>query len=111
MSIKSLVTHFFTARTSTGTSEAFKPFGTKKTFQASGATTAGAGAATVIIEATNDESLPYVTLGTIALTLGTTAVADGFASDAAWLFVRARITAISGTNASLDINMGSIGHS
>lgn len=79
----------------------------KATFQAVGTTTAGAGAATIQIQGSNiDDVNAYVTLGTISLTLGTTLVADGFSTDAAWKFVRANITAISGTGASVNVYMG-----
>ena len=70
------------------------------TFQASGTTTAGAGAATVVIQVSND-GLVWLTLGTITLTLGTTIAGDGFAADAPWGMARANVTAISGTGASV----------
>ena len=77
------------------------------TFQAVGSTTAGAGAVTVQIQGSNvDDVNTYVTLGTISLTLGTTKVADGFATAAPWKFVRANVTAISGTGASVNVFMG-----
>lgn len=68
------------------------------TFQAAGLTTAGAGAATVIIEVSNDGVTPIIA-GTITLTLDTTAAADGFAMNARWKYARARLSAISGTGA------------
>lgn len=77
-----------------------------KTFQAKGSTTAGAGAATIIIEATNDTTWPWITLGTLTLTLGTVAVTDGLAILAGWKCVRARLSAISGTGASVSVNVG-----
>lgn len=95
------------AATAVTSSEAVEPFHTNRTFQASGATTAGAGAATVIIEVRNHEDAAWTTLATISLTLGTTAVSDGAASSAAWRHVRARLSAISGTGATVSVYMGS----
>jgi hypothetical protein len=77
-----------------------------KTFQAKGTTTAGAGAATIIIEVTNDTTWPWITLGTITLTLGTAATSDGLAMLAGWKYVRARLSAISGTGAAVSVAVG-----
>lgn len=77
-----------------------------KTFQAKGTTTAGVGAATVIIEVTNDTTWPWITLGTITLTLGTVATSDGLAMLAGWKYVRARLSAISGTGAAVSVAVG-----
>jgi hypothetical protein len=76
------------------------------TFQAWGTTTAGAGAATINIEGSNHTSAPWITLGTITLVLGTTAVTDGFVVSAPWLYTRANVTAISGTGASVTVAYG-----
>ncbi len=75
------------------------------TFQASGTTTAGAGTAVVAIEVSNDNA-NWITLGTITLTLGTSATSDGFAALAAWGFVRANVTTLTGTGASVTVTMG-----
>lgn len=75
----------------------------KRTFQANVVGT-GAVTATVVIEVSNDGT-NVVTLGTIGLS-GTTTAVDGFASDASWAFVRARISAISGTGATVNVFMG-----
>jgi len=77
-----------------------------KTFQAKGSTTAGAGAATIVIEVTNDTAWPWITLGTITLTLGTAATSDGLAMLAGWKYVRARLSAISGTGAAVSVAVG-----
>ena len=89
------------------------PASPKRTFQALGTTSAGVGAATIVIQASNvavpstdAASADWLTLGTITLTLGTTQVTDGFASDAPWLHVRSRVTAISGTDATVTVLMG-----
>jgi len=75
------------------------------TFQAVGSTGSGAGAAVINIEFSNDGT-NWITGGTISLTLSTTAVDDGFASDAAWKYVRSDVDSISGTGASVTVTMG-----
>lgn len=77
-----------------------------KTFQAMGATTAGAGAATVIIEVSNNITWPWITLGTISLVLGTVPTTEGIAMLAGWKYVRARVSAISGTGATVSVAVG-----
>lgn len=64
----------------------------------------GAVAATVLIEVSNN-NLHWITLGTITLS-GTTEAADGFVSDESWPMVRARLTAVSGTDAAVTVTMG-----
>lgn len=75
------------------------------TFQAAGTTSSGSGSATVVIQVSDNNS-DWLTLGTITLTLGTTSTSDGFASAATWAFVRANVTAISGTDATVSVWMG-----
>jgi len=77
----------------------------ERSFQATGVTTAGAGSATVKIQVSNDETA-WLDLGTITLTLSTSAASDGFSTIAPWAFVRANLTAISGTGASVTVSMG-----
>ena len=74
------------------------------TFQAVGATTAGAGAATILIQVSND-GVNYLTLGTITLTLSATDTSDGFAAINNWNFYRANVSAISGTGANVSVYM------
>lgn len=74
-----------------------------RTYAASVAGT-GAVSATVRIQGSNDDST-YLTLATITLS-GTTSAADGFASKAAWPYVRAVLDAVSGTNAAVTVTMG-----
>lgn len=72
----------------------------------------GAVTATVVIDVSNDsqsvegnivwEDTP---LGTITLS-GTTSSSEGFSSIVPWLLTRARVTAISGTNATVNATMG-----
>ena len=72
-----------------------------------GTTSAGVGAAVIHIEVSNDTTAPWLTAGTITLTLGTSATADGFAIQAGWMYIRARVESISGTNASVSVVLGS----
>jgi len=98
------------AATTVSSGSAFKPASRDRTFQVYGETTAGAGSATVVIEVSNVESPganDWIIASTIVLTLGTTRTTDGFASIAPWRNVRARVTAISGTNATVYARMGS----
>jgi hypothetical protein len=74
------------------------------TFQAVGSTTAGSGAATVIIQVSND-GVNYLTMGTITLTLGTSETTDGFAVINNWNFYRANLSAVSGTGAAVSVYM------
>ncbi len=89
----------------TGASAAFVPVSNLRTFQAAGTTSAGAGAATVVISGSND-GVNFITIGTITLVLATSSSSDGFASDAAWKYVNANVTAISGTNATVTVYLG-----
>jgi hypothetical protein len=65
----------------------------------------GAVTATVIVEVSLDNST-WNTAGTITLS-GTTSAADGFVMSAPWRYTRARISAISGTGATVNCWMGS----
>lgn len=76
-------------------------------FEADGTTSAGVGSATIKIYGSRaNQTTAGVLLGTITLTLGTTTVHDGFASEAPWTFVFADVTAISGTNATVTVKVG-----
>lgn len=69
------------------------------------ATVAGPGAvtATVVIYVSTDGT-NFIELATITLS-GTTSATDGFASATGWSWVRANITAISGTGATINATM------
>lgn len=72
------------------------------------ATVQGTGAvtATVVFDVSLDNVNWCTTpLGTITLS-GTTSNSDGFTTSAPWKYVRARITAISGTGATVNVDMG-----
>lgn len=98
--------------TTTATGEKHSPRCVNRTFQGLGATSSGAGAAAIVIEASNkatpveSTNVDWTTLGTISLTLGTTQTNDGFVSVASWRWVRARVSSISGTGATVNAYMG-----
>ena len=91
--------------TSTGAGNAVFKDSPAATFQAI-VTGTGAVTATVNIEVSNDGSNWLSTaLGTISLS-GTTTANDGFTSSAPWKYVRANLTAVSGTGATVKVLMG-----
>lgn len=101
-----------TDATATGSSEKHSPRCVNRTFQAMGTTSSGVGSATIIIEA-SDKATPvegtnvdWTTLGTITLTLGTTQTNDAFVSAASYRWIRARVSAISGTGATVNAYLG-----
>lgn len=64
----------------------------------------GAVSATVLIQVSNDNT-NWLEMGVITLS-GTTTASDGFAVDAPWVYVRAELSAISGTGAAVTVTMG-----
>lgn len=94
----------------TGSGDPVAPLSINKTFQLFGNTSAGAGAATVLIEGSNDDTeidKAYVTLDTLALVLnGTTVIHDFGVNNDAWKYVRARCTTLSGTDATITCIIG-----
>jgi hypothetical protein len=93
------------AATTTGAGTAWQGPSGEKTYQASGTTSAGAGAATILIQGSNDGS-NWDLIGTHSLTLATTTSSDSFLSNDRYKFVRANVTAISGTGAVVSETMG-----
>lgn len=95
--------------TTTATGESHSPIAANCNFQATGETSAGVGAATIVIEGHNlasDESdIVWETIDTLSLTLGTATTSDSGASTAPWNIVRARVSAISGTDATVRVYM------
>jgi len=101
-----------TGVTTTSTGNAKYKDGVYATFQA---TVVGTGTvtATIVIDCSNDTSGTGGTpqywcstpLGTITLS-GTTSASDGFTTSAPWKFVRARVTAITGTGATVTAIIG-----
>jgi hypothetical protein len=99
------------AATTTGAGTAWNPRDTSAvatytyhSFQAVGNTSASTGAATVLIQVSNDGT-NFITLGTITLTLGTAATSDGFAVANTWEYYRANLSVVSGTNATVTVYM------
>ena len=66
--------------TITGAGAIHWPRGASLSFSAWGSTSAGSGSASIDIEVRNDADDEWSTMGTITLTLGTTATSDGFGS-------------------------------
>lgn len=85
-----------------GTPKAFNRSIANRTVQAT-VTGTGTVTATVNIEVSNDGT-NFIVAGTITLS-GTTTASDGFAMNASWLNVRANVTAISGTNATVTVTV------
>lgn len=91
--------------TTTATGSGMYKDAPQTTFQAT-VTGTGAVTATVVIEVSLDNTNWVATpLGTITLS-GTTSASDGFTTDAPWKYVRARVTAITGTGAGVTVDMG-----
>lgn len=75
-------------------------------YQAIANGSAGAFAATVAVQVSNDGT-NWETLGTLTLSgTATTADADSFMADTPWQYVRGYVTAISGTDATATLLMG-----
>ena len=80
------------------------------TFQAI-VTGSGTVGATVVMQGSNETATfngtksNWVTINTFTLT-GTTTATDGYTSVSTWRYVRANITAVSGTSATVEIIMG-----
>src|SRR3990167_7389421 len=100
-----MATKLLNAATATGGGSAIEARASNMAFQAIGTTSSGAGTAAVDIEGSLDGT-NFLVLGTISLTLATTASNDGFATDAPWAHIRANVTSISGTDASVTVYMG-----
>lgn len=77
----------------------------QRTYHALGSVSSGTGAASVLIEVSND-NINFMTLATFTLTLGVAVVSDGHVSDETWAYVRGRVVSISGTGAKVSLFMG-----
>lgn len=82
-----------------------KPWTGRATFQAVGRTTAGAGTATVLIRGSVDGT-NYDLIGTMTLAFTTAEGSDSIAIDAAWPHIQTEVTAIAGTNSTVDVWLG-----
>jgi|GEM_PF-6018174 len=91
----------------TATGDVHYPIGAYIGFQATGETSAAAGAATIVIEghmiSDPSETKVWETIDTLALTLGTTTTSDSGNTQTPFLAVRARVSAISGTDATVRV--------
>lgn len=103
---ENLAVSLLTAATAIGAGTEIALGSDMKAVHVIGTTTAGAGAATVIIEVSNDTTWPWLTAATVTLTLGTVATADGAVLESSWVYARARVSAISGTGASVSAKLG-----
>lgn len=97
-------TALLSAATTVAAGSAVPSVAATKTYVAKGATSSGTGASTIQVRGSIDGSV-WAVIGTIALTLGTTAAAEGFTSDDRYPYVQGNVTAISGTGASVDLVM------
>lgn len=87
----------------TGSSSIFGPNKAgRKTFQATVAGTGTVSATVQILVSDDVAATPSILLGTITLS-GTTSATDGFASEGSWGYYMAKVTAISGTGATVAV--------
>ena len=95
------------AATTTATGNGYSGHADYKTYSLWGKTTAGAGSVTAEIEGSNNGGLSWdaTAIGTITVTLSTSYASDSFTSTDRFEMVRARITAISGTGATVSAEM------
>lgn len=93
------------AATTTGANSPLPGWAGTKTYQANGTTTAGAGTATILVQGSNDRT-NWDTIGTLSLTLATATSSDSFASSDRYAYVRGNVSALTGTGASVNLNMG-----
>jgi hypothetical protein len=89
----------------TGAGTASSMYGGRCTFQGIANGSAGAFAAVIVIQVSNNNT-NWETLGTLTLAgTATTANTAGLSSDAPWAFVRGNVTSISGTGATATLLM------
>lgn len=100
--------NLLTAATATGAGSTMPREAGHTSILASGTTSSGAGAATINIEVSN-VGTEWVVAGTLSLTLATTITTtvntDGFNLFAGWHYIRANVTAISGTGAAVTVTI------
>lgn len=82
-----------------------QPPQSKKIFVLSGLVTSATGSAAVKIQGSLDDSR-WVDLGSVTLSLGTVEVADKVENEYPYKHLRANVTAISGTGASVTVEVG-----
>lgn len=100
------------AATTTATGTNARPGSPMLSLHAYGETSSGSGSSTIVIEVSNLDSpvtttnVDWLTACTITLTLATTRSGDSCVINAPWRTIRARVTAISGTGASVNVRIG-----
>lgn len=94
------------AVTGTGSGEEASPNDKHRSFHLTGFTSAGAGAASVTVEVSND-GVNFVVQDTLTLTLGTTITSDVGVFDEPYKYVRGNVGSISGTDAQVTLTLGS----
>jgi hypothetical protein len=100
MSISSFQTIAAATAQTTGETHRFRK--TNIMFQADGTVSTSTGSATVIIEGHLGGGV-WATIDTLTLTLGVTATSDWGFTKEPWEYMRARVSAISGTNATVNV--------
>lgn len=93
--------------TTTATGDSQEVFGSKKSFQLVGATATGAGTASILVQLSNDDT-NWITVDTLALTLGATSTSDSHSMDAPWKYVRGVVNSITGTGATISLYSGEL---
>lgn len=93
-----------TSRTATATGSTIEAPGPGATVQAV-VTGTGALTATVVVQVSNDGAA-WLTISTLSLS-GTTSATQGMALDAHWVYIRADLTVLTGTGATVNVWMGS----
>ena len=93
------------AVTVTGAGTKLEPWGVRKTFQLTGKTSTGVGAASVKVEGSLDGD-NWKLLDTLTLTLGTVVTSDFGVNTEAWRFIRGDVDSISGTNGEVTLTLG-----
>jgi hypothetical protein len=92
--------------TATVTGNPAYPYAHNRTFHVVGSVSSGAGSATVIVEVSNDGA-NWLKLKQFDLTLEDPALNQaGYFTDAPWQQVRGRVSAISGTGATVSLTLG-----
>jgi hypothetical protein len=104
---KKVAAAIFHEATTTSTSDVVNLTGDVRSWQVAGSTSSGAGAATVVIEVSNvNDSNSFMELATLSIVLSTTLSSEGFTACIPWKYTRARVSAISGTGASIQVYTG-----
>jgi len=104
-SLRTSAMPILTNATTAAAGAAVRGLDVQKTYEAHGTTSAGAGAATVVVQGSNS-GLSWSTLGTITLVLSTTDSSGSFTSSDRYQWLRANVTSISGTGATVSITAG-----